>query len=214
MIPPLQQQTLGEAASTSDHTLQVDVRRKLASYLFSLQVSWCRVHLICDGDFRRFNRRLYFHPSLFGEGHYSTFQLTLQSAPSNFFTDRNCHYPMEGECHSIIRQPSHLNRWFLFNLILYVSAFSFVLLFHCFYLYLVCFCLFSISNYVHTNFNHTYIIFLLHIVYTLKLPKNILHLFLYFLELSSLYPSTFNNFTPFYIYMMYMYSRQVYTMKY
>ena len=55
----------------------------------SLQVDWCGVHSICDGDFRKS-----LFPSftlwgrLFPRGlAIRTFQLTLQSAPSSFFTE-------------------------------------------------------------------------------------------------------------------------------
>ena len=66
VISPLQQQTLGEAASTPGHALQVGVRRKLTSHL-----SACRsagvdfIPFVMEG----YGGGLHHYPTLSGEGH-------------------------------------------------------------------------------------------------------------------------------------------------
>ena len=67
VISPLQQQTLGEAASTLGHALQVGVRCKLTSHLSACR--WIGVEFIpfVMETFRGVGRRLYIHPSPFGK---------------------------------------------------------------------------------------------------------------------------------------------------
>ena len=75
VISPLQQQTLGEAASTPGHALQVGVRRKLTSHLSacrSIGVEFIPFVMETLGGLAED----YFHPSLFGEGYFPESRLS------------------------------------------------------------------------------------------------------------------------------------------